>query len=37
MTELLIIYVTRHTSQNRVSDTITQLTLNTINGVVHFL
>ena len=33
MTELLIISVTQHTHQNRVSDIITHVTLNTINDV----
>ena len=33
MVMLLIINVTSHTPQNRVSDTIKLVTLNTINGV----
>ena len=34
MMMLLIINVTYHTPQSRVSDTITHVTLNSINGVV---
>ena len=34
MVKLLISGVTYHTPQNNVSDTITHVTLNTINGVV---
>ena len=34
MARLLIINVTYHTPQNRVSDTILHVTLNTINGEV---
>ena len=37
MVELLIIIVTQHTPQFRVNDTIVNLTLNTVNGVVHEL
>ena len=33
MMNLLIIGVTLHTPQNKVSDTSTHVTLNTINGV----
>ena len=33
MVKLLIIVVTLHTSQNRVSDIITHVTLNPINNV----
>ena len=35
MVKLLIINVTSHTPQNRVSDTIMHVTLNTIHGVVY--
>ena len=34
MMKLLISNVTSHTPQNRASDTITHVMLNTINGVV---
>jgi hypothetical protein len=35
MMKLLIISVTYNMPQNRVSDTITHVTLNDINGVAH--
>ena len=35
MVELLIINVTLHTPHNRVSDTLTHVTLNTINGALR--
>jgi hypothetical protein len=34
MIKLLVIIVTKHTPQNRVSDTMTHVTLKTINGVI---
>ena len=37
MLTLLIMSVTYHMPQNRVSDTIMHVTLNTINGVLHWL
>jgi hypothetical protein len=36
MVKLLNIIVTFHTPQNKVSDSITHVTLNTMNGVVGF-
>ena len=36
MVKLLIINVTYHTPQNRVSDNITHVTLNIINGAIHW-
>ena len=35
MMMLLIVNITQHMPQNRVSNTFTHVTLNTINGVVH--
>ena len=37
MLKLLIIGVTYHMPQNKVSDTIMHVALNTINGVLHWL
>ena len=37
MVKFLIIIVTEDTPRHRMNDTIMQVTLNTINGVLHVL